>query len=150
MQLSGSALASTPPQVTWATVCRIVVTGANPNDAATWAGCSTRSWYRCPGWIGICAPMPAVPVRPREHNPRARLCTACSISQRRQTGFRHRWQAPARWIVEVAHSCFNRFRKLLVRYEKTDHAFLALDMLAAAIIRLRKIQLKPILFTDKF
>ena len=25
-----------------------------------------------------------------------------------------------RWIVEVAHSWFNRFRKLLVRYEKLD------------------------------
>ncbi|NUN23996.1 MAG: transposase [Candidatus Jettenia caeni] len=25
---------------------------------------------------------------------------------------------PRRWIVEVAHSWFNRFRKLLVRYEK--------------------------------
>jgi transposase len=31
-----------------------------------------------------------------------------------------------RWIVEVAHSWFNRFRKLLVRYEKLDRSFLAL------------------------
>ena len=46
-----------------------------------------------------------------------------------------------RWVVEVAHSWFNRFRKLLVRYEKLEHTFLALNHLAAAIITLRKIRL---------
>ena len=46
---------------------------------------------------------------------------------------------PRRWIVEVAHSWFNRFRKLLVRYEKTDRSFIALHQLAATIIALRKI-----------
>ena len=46
---------------------------------------------------------------------------------------------PRRWIVEVAHSWFNRFRKLLVRYEKTHHSYLALSMLAAAIICFRKV-----------
>ena len=46
-----------------------------------------------------------------------------------------------RWVVEVAHSWFNRFRKLLVRYEKLDRSFLALNHLAAAIIALRKIKL---------
>ena len=47
-----------------------------------------------------------------------------------------------RWVVEVAHSWFNRFRKLLVRYEKLARAFLALNYLAAAIIVLRKIKTK--------
>ena len=47
-----------------------------------------------------------------------------------------------RWVVEVAHSCFNRFRKLLVRYEKLERSFLALNYLAAAIITLRKIKAK--------
>lgn len=46
---------------------------------------------------------------------------------------------PRRWIVEVSHSWFNRFRKLLVRYEKKARNFLALHQLAAAIIALRKI-----------
>ena len=46
---------------------------------------------------------------------------------------------PRRWIVEVAHSWFNRFRKLLVRYEKTHRSYLALNMLAAAIICFRKV-----------
>jgi transposase len=45
-----------------------------------------------------------------------------------------------RWIVEVCHSWFNRFRKLLVRYEKMDRGYLGLLMLAAAIIVLRKIK----------
>ena len=36
---------------------------------------------------------------------------------------------------------FNRSRKLLVRYEKLEHTFLALNHLTAAIIALRKIML---------
>lgn len=46
-----------------------------------------------------------------------------------------------RWIVEVAHSWFNRFRKLLVRYEKLERSFMALNHLAAAIIAFRKVPL---------
>ena len=46
-----------------------------------------------------------------------------------------------RWIVEVAHSWFNRFRKLLVRYEKLDRSFRALNHLAASIMAFRKIKL---------
>jgi transposase len=45
-----------------------------------------------------------------------------------------------RWIVEVAHSWFNRFRKLLVRYEKLGRSFLALNHLAASIMTFRKIK----------
>jgi len=47
-----------------------------------------------------------------------------------------------RWIVEVCHSWFNRFRKLLVRYEKLARSFMALNHLAAAIIAFRKVPLK--------
>ena len=46
-----------------------------------------------------------------------------------------------RWIVEVCHSWFNRFRKLLVRYEKLERSFVALNHLAAAIIAFRKVPL---------
>lgn len=46
-----------------------------------------------------------------------------------------------RWVVEVCHSWFNRFRKLLVRYEKLERSFVALNHLAAAIIALRKVPL---------
>lgn len=52
-------------------------------------------------------------------------------------------QAPGtkarRWVVEVCHSWFNRFRKLLVRYEKLERSFVALNHLAAAIIVFRKV-----------
>jgi transposase len=47
-----------------------------------------------------------------------------------------------RWVVEVCHSWFNRFRKLLVRYEKMDRSYLGLLMLAASVIVLRKIRPK--------
>jgi IS5 family transposase len=46
-----------------------------------------------------------------------------------------------RWVVEVCHSWFNRFRKLLVRYEKLERSFMALNHIAAAIIALRKVKL---------
>jgi IS5 family transposase len=47
-----------------------------------------------------------------------------------------------RWVVEVSHSWFNRFRKLLVRYEKLVRSFMALNHLAAAIIAFRKVPLR--------
>ena len=46
-----------------------------------------------------------------------------------------------RWVVEVCHSWFNRLRKLLVRYEKLERSFVALNHIAAAIIALRKVPL---------
>jgi putative transposase len=49
-----------------------------------------------------------------------------------------------RWVVEVCHSWFNRFRKLLVRYEKMDRSYLGLLMLAASVIVLRKINRKDL------
>ena len=51
-------------------------------------------------------------------------------------------QKARRWVVEVCHSWFNRFRKLLVRYEKLERSFVALNHLAAAIIAFRKVTLK--------
>ena len=47
------------------------------------------------------------------------------------------WKA-RRWVVEVSHSWFNRFRKILVRYEKLADTYLALLHFAAAIIAYRK------------
>ena len=43
-----------------------------------------------------------------------------------------------RWVVEVTHSFFNRFRKLLVRYEKKAANYLALVQFACAVIVWRK------------
>jgi transposase len=47
-----------------------------------------------------------------------------------------------RWVVEVCHSWFNRFRKPLVRYEKLERSFVTLNHIAAAIIAFRKVKLK--------
>lgn len=63
---------------------------------------------------------------------------------RRQRG---RWKThtartlktPRRWVVERCHSWLNRFRKLLVRYEKKAISYVALVQLACAIIAWRKI-----------
>jgi putative transposase len=43
-----------------------------------------------------------------------------------------------RWVVEVCHSWFNSFGKLLVRYEKLERSFVALNHTAAAIIAFRE------------
>jgi transposase len=39
-----------------------------------------------------------------------------------------------RWVVEVCHSWLNRFRKLLVRYEKKSRNYRALVEFACAVI----------------
>lgn len=44
-----------------------------------------------------------------------------------------------RWVVEATHSWLNRFRKLLVRYEKLAESYVALLQLAAAITCWRKV-----------
>lgn len=54
---------------------------------------------------------------------------------------RDRKRRAKRWVVEVAHSGSNRFRKLLVQCEKVDQSFLARKHLAASIITFRKIRL---------
>lgn len=39
-----------------------------------------------------------------------------------------------RWVVDRTHSWFNRFRKLLVSFEKIEAGYAALLSLAAALI----------------
>ena len=43
-----------------------------------------------------------------------------------------------RWVVEATHSWMYRFRKILVRFEKTDRSYLGLLHLACALIAWRK------------
>jgi len=54
-------------------------------------------------------------------------------NKRKNSGWKNR-----RWVVEVSHSWFNRFRKILVRFEKLDVTYTALLHMAAAIIAFRK------------
>jgi len=49
--------------------------------------------------------------------------------------------ATKRWVVERTNSWHNRFRKLLVRYEKKSENYLALVCLACCIIVYRRIVL---------
>ncbi len=48
--------------------------------------------------------------------------------------YRYPDSKPRRWVVERTHSWLNRFRKLLVSFEKTEASYTALLQLAAALI----------------
>ena len=48
--------------------------------------------------------------------------------------------SPRRWVVEVAHSWFNRFRRLLIRWEKKAANYLGFVQLAACLIIYRKLR----------
>ena len=65
------------------------------------------------------------------------------VDRRRERDIKRRdpTKKARRWVVEVCHSWFNRFRKLLVRYEKLERSFNALNHIAAAIIAFRKVPL---------
>ena len=47
---------------------------------------------------------------------------------------------PRRWVVEVGHSWFNRFRRLLTRWEKHGEQYLGFVQLAAILIIYRKVR----------
>ena len=47
---------------------------------------------------------------------------------------------PRRWVVEVGHSWFNRFRRLLIRWDKQAAHYLAFAQLAACLIIYRKLR----------
>lgn len=47
---------------------------------------------------------------------------------------------PRRWVVEVGHSWFNRFRRLLIRWEKKAEHYLGFVQLAASLIIYRKVR----------
>lgn len=47
---------------------------------------------------------------------------------------------PHRWVVEVGHAWFNRFRRLLIRWDKQAVNYLAFVQLAACLIIYRKLR----------
>ncbi len=73
-------------------------------------------------------------IREHHYTPHVR-----SRGQESEEKSRHPGAKARRWVVEVSHSWLNRFRKLLVRYEKKARNYHALAMLAAAIIAFRMI-----------
>jgi putative transposase len=47
---------------------------------------------------------------------------------------------PRRWVVEVGHAWFNRYRRLLTRWEKRAATYLGFVQLAAVLIVYRKVR----------
>ena len=62
-----------------------------------------------------------------------------SRAEERLIKYRYLDSKPRRWVVERTHSWINRFRKLLVSFEKTEASYVALLSLAAAMICWRQI-----------
>jgi len=65
----------------------------------------------------------------RNYQPHIKQRKEEAEAKRRQPGWKAR-----RWVVERTHSWLNRFRKLLVSFEKTEASYIALLSLAAALI----------------
>lgn len=117
----------------------IVVTGANRHDVKELAAVldgkiiSLKKHKR----QNLCADKAYVgkkavrQIRQRKYIPHVRQRREEKVLMKK--GFK-----PRRWVVEACHSWFNRFRKLLVRYEKKASNYLALLHLAASIICFRK------------
>ena len=72
-------------------------------------------------------------IRLRQYIPHVRHRGEEIDSKKRDSQYR-----PRRWVVERTHSWLNRFRKILVRYEKTADSYDGLLELACALIALRQ------------
>ncbi len=57
-----------------------------------------------------------------------------SRAEERLIKYRYADSKPRRWVVERTHSWLNRFRKLLVSFEKTEASYMALLQLALVLI----------------
>ena len=57
-----------------------------------------------------------------------------SRAEERLIKYRYPDSKPRRWMVERIHSWLNRFRKLLVGFEKTEDSYTSLTQWAAALI----------------
>lgn len=120
----------------------IVVTGANRHDASQLLNVLQSKVLNCNNNISenLCADAGYTGILQKQqiitngYIPRIRSRKEEKDSKKKNKRYKAR-----RWIVEVTHSWFNRFRKILVRFEKLQSTHLALLHLAAAIITLRKV-----------
>ena len=83
--------------------------------------------------------MPVIRVLKKEFRTKNTLCVSRPRGEEKEEKIKNLNFKARRWVVEVTHSFFNRFRKLLVRYEKKARNYLALIHFACAIIVWRKI-----------
>jgi putative transposase len=72
-------------------------------------------------------------VLSRKYTPHVKQRREEAEAKRTQPGFKAR-----RWVVERTHSWMNRFRKLLVSFEKKEASYMALLCMAAATICWRR------------
>ena len=68
-------------------------------------------------------------VKKRHYRPHIKQRREEAEAKRKRPQYKAR-----RWVVERTHSWLNRFRKLLVSFEKTEESYVGLLALAAAMI----------------
>jgi transposase len=73
-------------------------------------------------------------VRARRYVPHIPQRGAQAARRRRPRHARPRW-----WVVERTHSWLNRFRKIMVRFEKTTESYEGMLELACALITYRQV-----------
>ncbi len=117
----------------------IVVTGANRHDVTQVENVLKSRMRKPRGRVKqhLCADAGYIGERTEEIMKRYRYVPHIRPRGEEKIAIKNGYKAK-RWIVEVAHSWFNRFRKILVRFEKTNSSYEALLQLAAAIIIYRK------------
>jgi putative transposase len=122
----------------------LVASGANVHDSKLLE--STLKSIACPrpkagrepsetlcvdaGYVGY-----PVLVTSRKQNYRLNLKTRAEEREEKLNNPEHEAR---RWVVERTHSWLNRFRKLLVSFEKTEASYMGLLVLAAALITWRQ------------
>ena len=121
----------------------LVVSGANTHDVKLLEATLDHVVMAMPGQAGqynLCADAgykgtPAMnAVIERDYKPHIKQRREEAQEKQTNPGFKAR-----RWVVERTHSWINRFRKLLVSFEKTEASYVALLSLAAAMICWRQI-----------
>lgn len=98
---------------------RPVPTKANPQNL-----CADAGYKGQPAMEAVLA---------RKYTPHVKQRREEAEAKRKHPDFKAR-----RWVVERTHSWINRFRKLLVSFEKTEFSYIGLLCLAAAMICWRK------------
>lgn len=105
-----------------ATLDQVVV--ALPSRAEPHNLCADAGYKGAPAWNA---------VSQRKYQPHIKQRREEAHLKRTEPGYKAR-----RWVVERTHSWINRFRKLLVSFEKTEASYVALLSLAAAMICWRR------------
>ena len=102
------------------TLDRVVGKRPKPSRSRPQHLCGDAGYRGQPAWDAACS---------RGYRPHIKQRKEETEAKRKQPGYKTR-----RWVVECSHSWFNRFRKILVSFEKTEASYMALLFLAAGLI----------------